>query len=168
MLPRCKCPFRPRPIRTMKYRSPEPVDPDLLAPIYAKAFALPPYEENWTIQKALQRVRDHFEKHPDTSWVIYKTRPDLPLGAALGVRESETRWIIQECFIEPFAGRSALGDLFVRRLFEDLRIGGTRPVELFLERHSPDYSFMRGLGMRTPSHMRMFSRFPAPPTPDEP
>jgi hypothetical protein len=127
--------------------------------MYAKAFALPPYEESWTIQKSLQHIRDHFESFPDTSWVIYKERPDLPLGAALGVRESESRWIIRECFFDPFAGRSALGDRFVRNLFEDLRQGGTRSVELFLERTSPDFSFMRGIGLRTPNHLLMLKRF---------
>ena len=141
----------------MPFRPITPEDLPRLARAYSAAFALPPYEEQWGRQDAEDHLRAFWEEHPQTCWSIYTRHPLLPVGGALGRQETPSRLILAECFIEP-TEHAALGTSFVDELFREQRAAGARSFELILERHGPPWAFLRGIGFRTSTHLRMLWR----------
>ena len=118
--------------------------------VYARAFAGPPYYEDWDMEAAIEMLSGLFMRDSNSAWCVEEGGEIA--GFAFCTTYGSFRATIQEFAFAPAFQRRGLGTALMNYVMEQFRRAGIKTLDLVVRREAPAHSFYRSFGFRQPEN----------------
>ncbi|MEM0979824.1 MAG: GNAT family N-acetyltransferase [Cyanobacteria bacterium P01_H01_bin.58] len=140
----------------MKLQPIEPGDLKACANLFVSVFSNPPWNETWSQERALNRLKDCYDT--PGSYGIVATAEDKIFGFAIGCTEEwseHKHFYLKEMCVQSTYQRSGIGTQIMDMLHQDLTSKGVSMIYLLTLRDSPPQAFYGKCGFSNHPEMIM-------------
>lgn len=125
--------------------------------IYSRAFAGPPYHEDWDIGMATEMLSGLLMRDPESAWCVDEDGEIA--GFAFCTTYGTFRATIQEFAFAPRFQRRGFGTALMNHVLGQFRLAGIKTLDLVVRREAPAHGFYRRFGFQQPENYIIMARW---------
>lgn len=129
-----------------------------ISKLFVDAFKSPPWNENWSVAAAYERLIDIFNTPKSLGVVLVDPQNSLPVAFALGVFEvwhNSTHFQIKELCVHPEKQRQHLGHVTVEAIIQAAKDQGAKEIYLLTACESPAEKMYHSRGFSKATQMQV-------------
>jgi GNAT superfamily N-acetyltransferase len=126
------------------------------ADLFTSVFSNPPWNETWSYESALSRLKDCYDT--PGSYGVVAIAENKAFGFAIGYAETwyeDKHFYLKEMCVQSMQQRSGIGTKIIDALYQDLASQGVSMIYLLTVQDSPAAAFYEKCGFSNHSKMTM-------------